>query len=330
MNIRNNFSPFILFLIVTLFFTQLWASDIKLLTQYRISGVKSIEKKFDKELSKESYWEEYLKDKDIKFGYIESYKNILACNKSKSDLLLYIKDSNNSYVLQKDYSAFTGKIKGDKQREGDLRTPIGVYDLVKKLSDIDAFYGPLAFVTSYPNIYDKYKGKTGKGIWIHGVPTNKKRDPFTKGCIALANKNIACLNQILDINKTLLIINKNSNYKKVSKKTVAKILSQLYAWRYAWKYNNIKDYLNFYSKNFVRYDGMKRAEFIRYKKKIFAKNEKKSIIFKNLNVIPYPIDKETFKVVFYEFYKSKNVNFKGKKILIIQLKDSKIKIVTEK
>ncbi|CAI6147276.1 MAG: hypothetical protein SPLUMA1_SPLUMAMAG1_01934 [uncultured Sulfurimonas sp.] len=58
----------------------------------------------------------------------------------------------------------------DKIREGDLRTPIGVYKLVKKLSKVDSFYGPLAFATSYPNSYDKYLGKNGSGIWIHGLP----------------------------------------------------------------------------------------------------------------------------------------------------------------
>jgi len=330
MTIVNKFSSLFIILFVTILSTQLSASDMKLLTQYRMHGINGLEKKLDQELSKQSYWNSYLKNKDTKFGYIESYTNILTCNKSKSDLLLYVKDANNSYVLQKDYSAFTGKVKGDKKIRGDLRTPIGVYNLVKKISNVNAFYGPLAFVTSYPNIYDKYQGKTGKGIWIHGVPANKKRDPFTKGCIALANKNIVCLNKILDIKKTLLIISKQNNYKKVSKVVLAKVLSQLYAWRYAWKYNNLQDYLSFYSPDFVRYDGMKIAEFRRYKKRVFSKNEKKSIIFQNLNVIPYPIHKNTFKVIFNEFYKSNTTIFKGKKILILQFKNSKIQIITEK
>jgi len=330
MTIINKFiSLFIVLFVITLS-TQLSASDIKLLTQYRMHGIDGLEKKLDQELTQQTYWNIYLKNKDTKFGYIESYTNILTCNKSKSNLLLYVKDANNSYVLQKDYSAFTGKVKGDKKTRGDLRTPIGVYNLVKKISDVDPFYGPLAFVTSYPNIYDKYQGKTGQGIWIHGVPANKKRDPFTKGCIALANKNIICLNRILDIKKTLLIINKQNNYKKVSKVLLAKVLSQLYAWRYAWKYNNLQDYLNFYSPNFIRYDGMKIKQFTEYKKRVFAKNEKKSIIFQNLNVIPYPIHKNTFKVIFNELYKSNSVAFKGKKTLIVQLQDSKIQIITEK
>ncbi len=330
MTMQNKFTALFLLFFLTTFFNQLYASDIKLLTQYRLNGIDGLEKKLDQELSKQNYWNNYLKNKDTKFGYIESYTNILVCNKSKSDLLVYVKDANNSYELQKDYSAFTGKIKGDKKTEGDLRTPIGVYNLVKKILDVEKFYRPLAFVTSYPNIYDKYEGKTGQGICIHGVPAHEKRDSFTKGCIAIGNKCIRSLNNELDIKKTLLIINAHSNYKKVSKKELSKVLTQLYAWRYAWKYSNIEKYLSFYSPKFIRYDGMKLKEFKRYKKRIFAKNETKSIIFTQLNIVPYPMHKNTFKIMLHEFYKSNSVTFIGKKILIIKLEDSKMKIITEK
>jgi len=330
MTMQSKFTAFFLFFFLTTFSSQLCASDVKLLTQYRLHGIDGLEKKLDQELSKQNYWENYLRNIDTKFGYIESYTNILTCNKSKSDLLVYVKDANNSYVLQKNYSAFTGKMKGDKKTEGDLRTPIGIYSLVKKVSHVNEFYGPLAFVTSYPNIYDRYEGKTGQGIWIHGVPTNQKRDSFTKGCIAINNKNIEYLNKKLDIKKTLLIINAQHNYKKVSKIELAKVLSQLYEWRYAWKYNNLQDYLSFYSPDFIRYDGMKIKRFKRYKKRIFAKNENKSIIFKQLDVVPYPMHKNTFKVMFNEFYKSNSFTFTGKKTLIIKLENSKIKIITER
>ncbi|WP_457745249.1 L,D-transpeptidase family protein [Sulfurimonas sp.] len=321
---------FILFLTYTYFSTNLAASELDILTNYRLNGINNIEKQMDKELANKSYWSAYLKNKDMKFGYIESYKNILTCNKSKSNLLVYAKDSNNTYKLTKVYSAYTGKEKGDKEKEGDLKTPIGVYNLVKKISNVDEFYGPLAFVTSYPNIYDKYEGKTGKGIWIHGLPIHEKRDKFTKGCIAIGNKSIECLNKHIDMDKTLLIINKQCNYKKVNINAISQVLSQIYAWRYAWKYNNLKDYLNFYSDDFIRFDGMKIKKFKSYKKRIFAKNEKKSIIFKNLNVIPYPTHKDTYKVMFDEEYKSNSFSFKGKKILIVQLIASQMKIITEK
>lgn len=327
MTVRNSF-----YLFFFLFFwesSSLIASNIELLTQYRLHGVKGIEQNLDKELTDRTYWKQYIQNKDTKFGYIESYTNILTCNKSKSDLLVYAKDANNSYQLRKDYNAFTGKMKGDKKTEGDLKTPVGVYELVRKISNVDEFYGPLAFVTSYPNIYDKYKGKTGRGIWIHGLPLHEKRDTFTKGCIAIGNNHIECLNKNLNIKKTLLIINEECNYKKASKEELATLLAELYAWRYAWKYNHLDDYLSFYSPDFIRFDGMKYERFKRYKKRIFAKNEEKSILFTELNVIPYPKHEHTFKVIFHEFYKSNSFTFQGKKTLIVKLENSKMQIITE-
>ena len=185
--------------------TSLFSNDIA--TQYRLNGLQDIEQQLDAELMKKSYWKKYLKNKDTKLGYIESYSNILICDKSKSTLTLYREDANKRYRAKKEYHAYTGKMKGDKHEEGDLRTPVGIYNITKKISKVDSFYGPMAFVTSYPNLYDKYNGKDGSGIWIHGLPTEQERDEFTKGCIAIDNQGIESLDKHIDIEKTLLIIN---------------------------------------------------------------------------------------------------------------------------
>lgn len=300
-----------------------------LLTQYRQNGIQGIEKQMDTNLAQKEYWSDYLKNIDTSFGYIESYTDVLSCNKSDHTLTLYIKDTNNSYKFRKKYSAFTGKMQGDKETEGDKRTPLGVYTLVKKLSHVDPFYGPMAFVTSYPNDYDKYRGKKGHGIWIHGVPKKEKRDSFTKGCIAINNANIKCLDRHINIEKTVLIIDKKE-HRSPSKDTLSNILAQIYAWRYAWLYNDVDSYLNFYDSKFRRFDGMNLKNFKKYKTRIFGKKESKQIIFNNLNVIPYPESSDIFKVTFYEIYKSKSFTFNGSKTLIVKLDNSKIKIITEK
>ena len=134
-------SALFLFLASTLF-----AND--LLNDYRENGLHNIEKKMDFELTKKEYWSEYLQEKDTTFGFIERYSAILTCDKSDSTLQLYKKDSNSSFSLVKGYSAFVGEVKGDKTKEGDLKTPTGIYRLTKKISNPDSFYGPLAFVTS--------------------------------------------------------------------------------------------------------------------------------------------------------------------------------------
>ena len=68
---------------------SLWSNDI--LTKYRLNGIKNIEKEMDLALANKNYWENYLKDKDTTFGYIEKYNSILICNKITSILKLFLK-----------------------------------------------------------------------------------------------------------------------------------------------------------------------------------------------------------------------------------------------
>jgi murein L,D-transpeptidase YafK len=308
---------------------HLFAND--LLTAYRNDGIKDIQKQLDFELTKRGYWDGYLKDHNLTFGYIEKHSALLACEKNKSKLSLYARDDNGTFVFKKDYDAFTGKEKGDKLQEGDLKTPIGIYELTKKIDKLDSFYGPLAFVTSYPNLYDTYRGKNGSGIWIHGLPTEQERDEFTRGCIAINNSNIKCLEKRIELEDTLLIINESEIPKTISKDTVASLLAQLYEWRYAWIYNDLEAYLSFYSEDFKRFDGMKYPEFASYKERIFNKNEKKTIIFKEINVIPYPNETATYQITFKEIYASMSFKFTGEKTLMVRIdQNNKMKIFVEK
>jgi len=313
--------------LILLFSSYLFANS--LLQNYKDYGIESVQRELDYELTDISFWNKYLKNKDLSFGYIEQYNSILTCDKESSKLNLYQKSKNNNFKLKKNYSAFTGKYKGDKIKEGDRRTPIGVYKLTEVIDKLDSFYGPLAFVTSYPNIYDTYKGKNGSGIWIHGLPENQKREKYTKGCIAIDNNNIKNLYKDIDITNTVLIINPDKNLKKVNKQDMAIILSELYRWRYSWIYNDVNQYLDFYSKDFIKSNGARIDSFKIYKKRIFSKNEKKSIIFKNLNVIPYPNTSNTYKISFTEIYKSDSMEFIGEKILMVKLNADTIKIFTE-
>jgi len=301
-----------------------------MLTIYRLYGIDTVQKQMDLDLGDKSYWDKYLSKIDTTFGYIEGYDNLLICDKSKSNLKVYIREAGSKYTLINNYSAFTGRDAGDKVREGDYKTPIGIYNITKKISKLDSFYGPLAFVTSYPNIYDRYQGKEGHGIWIHGVPEDKDRKSYTKGCIAINNSDIKCLDKDIDIDRTLLIISPNKNTKKVTKEQLAIILSQLYRWRYSWIYGDIDGYLDFYSKDFIRADGMKFSRFKKYKTRVFQKPEQKSIVFSDISVIPYPTKEGVFKVSFDESYKSDSLEFDGKKVLIIKILNNRIQIITEK
>ncbi len=88
---------------------------------------------------------------------------------------------------------------GQKQREGDFRTPEGHYYLVRRNPRSDYF---LSIQVSYPNETDlkrahKNHWQAGGSIMIHGLPNQLKHEPsyyesrdWTDGCIALSNADM--------------------------------------------------------------------------------------------------------------------------------------------
>ncbi len=141
----------------------------------------------------------------FKFGYFSSPHYILFCNKITSTLSLYYYTKNSLTHIITFNNIILGKL-GDKKKEGDLITPIGTYILTRKITP-PPFYGPLAFILNYPNIYDYYLKKSGHGIWIHGKPlNNEKRPKNSKGCIVLDNKDLLKLSSLIDYKKTILHI----------------------------------------------------------------------------------------------------------------------------
>jgi murein L,D-transpeptidase YafK len=266
----------------------------------------------------------------LRFGYFERAFNLLTCTKERNILELYTPDAQKRFSLKKRYNALTGKNAGDKMIEGDLKTPIGIYTLTEKKKNVDPFYGPMAFVTSYPNLYDRIRGKNGSGIWVHGVPLSGSRESFTRGCIAINNDDLIQLDQSINPSNTLLIID-SAPKKPVDSASYSAILAGLYQWKYAWTYNDLESYLSFYDPSFKRFDGMNFKNFKNFKERIFLKNENKTITFNNLNIIPYPGDKRNlFLVTFDQVYSSESHRHEGKKSLLIALQgDKSISILTE-
>jgi murein L,D-transpeptidase YafK len=280
------------------------------------------------------FWKEYIKDIDIKYGYF-GYKEylILASKKKKSILVYKIKEKNP--IIYKKIPALFGAINGDKQYEGDKKTPIGIYDFIARLNrgnkNLAEKFGPLAFVTTYPNLMDKliYK-KTGHGIWLHGKPKNSETKMDTLGCVAIDNNELSNLGDMIDYKKAILIISQDK-YAKSSKKEIALLLANLYMWRHSWIVNDFTNYISFYDDNFRRYDNKSLNQFSKFKKKIFKKNRVKEILFSKINIIPYiqSDGRKMFKISFYEKYKSQYYKFNGQKNLYVELIDEKMNIIME-
>ena len=88
---------------------------------------------------------------------------------------------------------------GHKEREGDFRTPEGLYQLVGRNPRSDYF---LSLEVSYPNEEDRARAKKsgvspGGLIMIHGQPNVPRKSPdyyanydWTNGCIAVSNSDM--------------------------------------------------------------------------------------------------------------------------------------------
>ncbi|BFU77642.1 cell shape-determining L,D-carboxypeptidase Csd6 [Arcobacter sp. 15-2] len=316
------------YVILSLFlFNSLWANSLDIIELYRTQGISAVEQEIAKQLKTKRYWDYNLANKDVTNGYYESIQYVMICQKDMKDIKLY--DTKNKKQLF-DSSVFIGKANGDKKVEGDLKTPLGAYNITKRITKIDQFYGPLALTTNYPNLYDKSQGKTGHGIWIHGLPFKEERDDYTEGCIALDNDKITTLDKKINIKNSVLVISENK-LEEVSKNDLSIVLSSVFKWRDAWKYNDLNTYLSFYDQDFQKANGQRIEEFKKFKKKIFNRQEHKSIRFYNINVIPYPNDlnKKLFKVIMDEEYKTKRYKFVGKKLLYLEVKNNHISILAE-
>ena len=307
------------------------SANMEIFNKFRIGEAWQLD--VDKFLYSDKYINFLLKNKDVKFGYFDNPINIIVCYKKERKVEVY--NLSNKLKLKHQFNnILIGKNSGDKWKEGDGKTPIGIYTLKYEIGDneLNDFYGPLAYPTNYPNLYDKYRGKDGHGIWIHGFPKdNPNRDFDTKGCIALPNNELINFSKLVDYKKSILIIDTN-NLPTTNKEKIAIILKEIFKWRYAWKYNDLDTYLSFYDKrNFKKENRYGFTYFSFMKKNIFKNQKHKTLKFKNLEIIPYPSEnKNIYKVSFYEIFKAANGHtFEGNKILYLKLKNNKIKIFLE-
>ncbi|EAJ3678377.1 murein L,D-transpeptidase [Campylobacter jejuni] len=318
-------------LLITLSSLMLHASD--LVKIYLNQGLDAVGVAIEKELTQKDFWLSEIGDKNISLGYYDDNVAIVLTNKTDKILRVY---SYEDGKIRKDFEQkeiITG-LMGDKKIEGDLKTPVGFYELGRKFNPGDPYYDPFAFATTYPNLLDKVQGKTGGGIWIHGYPLDGSRlDEFkTRGCIALFNNNLEKFAQVVQ-DKKVFVMTEEKEKIRAKKDQIASLLADLFTWKLAWTNSDTNTYLSFYDEQeFKRFDKMKFEQFASMKKSIFSRKEDKKIKFSDINISPYPnLENETmYRISFYEDYYTKNYQFRGDKILYVKIDSKgKMKILAE-
>lgn len=235
--------------------------------------------------------------------------------------------------LEELYPVTTGKNIGNKWFEGDGKTPEGIYYFTRfippeELSDI---YGGLAVALNYPNPYDRFKGKTGGGIWLHGSnESNRNYLPFsTRGCIVASNTALEeSIFPKINLQNTLIGI-----YKVIPKKlNVDDVKTYILEWKKAWEIKDFKKYISFYSPHFTWEKGGFK-EWVGYKRITVLGKKFIKVKISHLTILAFRegLNKEPSYYVaeFFQEYTSDTYSDKGIKRLYILKENGKLKILAE-
>lgn len=190
----------------------------------------------------------------------ETPRHLLVVEKSSQRTLVYRADAG-GLELVRVLPCTTGKIAGDKQFEGDLRTPEGAYWFTRAIpgETLPPLYGAGAFVMTYPNHFDRLEGKTGSGIWLHGVESNDRvyLGGDTRGCVALRNDHFDELAPSIALRDTPIVVVETIEWTNPARleREARTVLDFIESWRASWEAGRLSPYLDHYGERFLA-DGL--------------------------------------------------------------------------
>jgi L,D-transpeptidase YnhG len=139
----------------------------------------------------------------------KSIHHAIAVDTTRSRLYLF-ENGPQGVRLVSDHYVSVGKQGVDKSVEGDQRTPLGVYFVSDRVGQgsLGEAFGAGAMQLNYPNLFDQLHGRTGSGIYVHGVPFNTYSRPpkDSDGCVTLANDELVMLMNTVPIHDAPVII----------------------------------------------------------------------------------------------------------------------------
>ena len=103
--------------------------------------------------------------------------------KQEAELEVWLETASGVFELYKVFPicTFSGKL-GPKQKEGDWQSPEGFYFVnAGRLNPWSRFH--LSFNLGYPNAFDRFYGRTGSALMVHG-------DCVSIGCYAMTDSGI--------------------------------------------------------------------------------------------------------------------------------------------
>lgn len=184
-----------------------------------------------------------------------STKHAIAVDATRSRLYLF-ENGPKGLQLVADHYASVGRLGTEKSTEGDQRTPLGVYYITSRLEgrQLTDFYGSGALLLNYPNEHDRRQGRTGSGIWLHGVPSDSyARSPnSTDGCVALANPELRAILERVQPRSTPVVIAQSIQWVQpaLNDQDRRNVRNLIEGWRMARASGDVNRLMSFYSPQF--------------------------------------------------------------------------------
>ncbi|MBE0623440.1 MAG: L,D-transpeptidase family protein [Burkholderiales bacterium] len=247
----------------------------------------------------------------------EDQRYAIVVDNKRSRLYLY-QNENGRPRFVADYYISTGKRSGEKTREGDEKTPVGVYHVTASLprSKLSDFYGSGAYPISYPNEWDKRHGRNGHGIWLHGTPsdTYSRAPRASNGCVVLANADLDALSKKLQVGLTPVIISEQVEWLSLDDWNAERnaLNAEIERWRSDWESLDTERYLTHYSKKFSA--GRETySDWGRHKRQVNGGKRWIKLGLSNFSVFRNPGKDELVVVTFDQDYRSNNLSNTMKK-----------------
>ncbi len=219
-----------------------------------------------------------------------------------------------------DFYTTLGRNGIEKNREGDKKTPLGVYNITGNLSrdqlersygNNSALYGDGAFPINYPNAWDRRLGRNGHGIWLHGVPHDTySRPPLASdGCVALSNEDLAAISKYIQVGVTPVIISQKIDWVKpgTSRPERDTLAEALERWRLDWESRDTDRYLRHYSGKFTS-GKQDLAAWSQQKRSVNGNKAWIKIKVDDVSMFLYPGNNDLAVITFEQHYSSNNLN----------------------
>ncbi|MFN7087165.1 MAG: murein L,D-transpeptidase family protein, partial [Burkholderiales bacterium] len=251
-------------------------------------------------------------------------KYAFVVDTSKSTLYVFEnRDGTPRYIA--DYYISIGKNGFGKYREGDKKTPLGVYHVTsslprEKLNAIygkqSSLYGNGAYPINYPNEWDRRQGRNGFGIWLHGVPFDTYSRPprSSDGCVALTNEDLEAIGRNVQIGLTPVIISNNVEWVNpdANHSLRDELTRSVEGWRRDWESLATEKYLTHYSAAFSS-DRLTLKDWSQQKRQVNAAKTWIKVGIDKLSMFLYPGMDNLAVVTFEQDYESNNLSNRMRK-----------------